>query len=162
MADVLLLLNGPNLGILGRREPGIYGTATLADIARDVAVEIAPLGWSLRSVQRNGEGELIDAIEQAHHDTVGAIVNPGALMINGWGLRDALAAYPHPFIEVHLSNIWAREQFRHSSVLAPLAAGFIAGLGPLGYLLAASALAEKVGAGAVAAAGTGWTPTTSG
>jgi 5-deoxy-5-amino-3-dehydroquinate dehydratase len=165
MADTLLLLNGPNLGILGRREPEIYGTATLADIERDIEAGTAPLGWTLRSVQRNSEGELIDAIEQAHQDTVGAIVNPGALMINGWGLRDALAAYPQPFIEVHLSNIWAREEFRHNSVLAPLAAGFIAGLGPLGYRLAVSALAARVNgsaAGTLAPSGAGWTPTTSG
>jgi 5-deoxy-5-amino-3-dehydroquinate dehydratase len=144
VADTILLINGPNLGILGQREVEIYGTATLADIERDIIAEIAPLGWALRSVQRNSEGELIDAIEGAHRDTIGAIVNPGALMVAGWGLRDALAAYPRPFIEVHLSNIWAREQFRHNSVLAPLAAGFIAGLGPLGYRLAVSALASKV------------------
>jgi 5-deoxy-5-amino-3-dehydroquinate dehydratase len=172
MTETLLLLNGPNLGILGEREPYVYGTQTLAEIERDLAADLAPLGWVLRSVQRNIEGELIDAIEQAHHDTVGAIVNPGALMIAGWALRDALAAYPRPFIEVHLSNIWTREEFRHNSVLAPLAAGFIAGLGPQGYRLAVPALAARVGeaaarangstAGTVAPAGAGWTPTTSG
>lgn len=166
MTETLLLLNGPNLGILGEREPDVYGTETLAEIERDLAADLAPLGWVLRSVQRNVEGELIDAIEQARHDTVGAIVNPGALMIAGWSLRDALAAYPRPFIEVHLSNIWAREEFRHNSVLAPLAAGFIAGLGPLGYRLAVQALAARVGSAAAPTgagpAGAGWTPTTSG
>jgi 5-deoxy-5-amino-3-dehydroquinate dehydratase len=135
----LLLLNGPNLGILGRREVDIYGTTTLADIEREVAEEVAPYGWTVRAVQRDCEGELIGAVHGAQ-DTVGAIVNPGALMIAGWSLRDALAAYPRPFIEVHLSNVWARERFRHESVLAPLARGVIVGLGALGYRLAARAL----------------------
>jgi 5-deoxy-5-amino-3-dehydroquinate dehydratase len=139
MTAELLLLNGPNLGILGKREVEIYGTATLADIERDVAEEVAPHGWSVRAVQRDCEGALIEAI-QAAHDTVGAIVNPGALMIAGWSLRDALAAYPRPFIEVHLTNVWARERFRHESVIAPLARGVIAGLGAAGYRLAARAL----------------------
>ncbi|REE94805.1 type II 3-dehydroquinate dehydratase [Thermomonospora umbrina] len=139
----LLLLNGPNLGILGRREPEIYGTATLADIEKSVAAEVAPRNWRVVPVQRESEGELIHAI-QDHHDSVGAIVNPGALMIAGWSLRDALAAYPRPWMEVHLSNVWAREAFRHESVLAPLAAGVIVGLGALGYVLAARALLEVV------------------
>lgn len=139
----LLLLNGPNLGILGRREPEIYGTETLADIEKLVADEVAVRGWQVVSVQRDGEGELIGAI-QDHYDTVGAIVNPGALMIAGWSLRDALASYPRPWIEVHLSNVWARERFRHESVIAPLASGVVAGLGPLGYRLAARALLSLV------------------
>jgi 5-deoxy-5-amino-3-dehydroquinate dehydratase len=117
----LLLLNGPNLGILGRREPEVYGTATLADIEAAVAEEVAERGWGVVAVQRDGEGELIAAI-QDHYDTVGAIVNPGALMIAGWSLRDALASYPRPWIEVHLSNVWAREPFRHTSVVSALAA----------------------------------------
>lgn len=140
----LLLLNGPNLGILGTREVDIYGTATLADIEREVAEEVAAHGWTVRAVQRDCEGELIGAVQEAY-DTVGAIVNPGALMIAGWSLRDALAAYPRPFIEVHLSNVWARERFRHESVLAPLARGVIAGLGAPGYRLAARALAAVLG-----------------
>jgi 5-deoxy-5-amino-3-dehydroquinate dehydratase len=137
----LLLLNGPNLGILGRREPEVYGTATLADIEAAVADEVAQRGWGVIAVQRDGEGELIAAI-QDHYDTVGAIVNPGALMIAGWSLRDALASYPRPWIEVHLSNVWAREPFRHTSVVSALASGVIAGLGPLGYRLAARALLD--------------------
>ncbi|MGC4892205.1 type II 3-dehydroquinate dehydratase [Micromonospora sp. DT31] len=141
----LLLLNGPNLGILGRREPSVYGTDTLADIEKAVAAEVSGRSWRVRAVQHNSEGDLIDAVE-AGYDTVGAIVNPGALMIAGWGLRDAMANYPHPWIEVHLSNVWAREQFRHDSVLAPLAAGIIVGMGSLGYRLAARALLELVAA----------------
>ncbi|NUS15106.1 MAG: 3-dehydroquinate dehydratase [Streptomyces sp.] len=139
----LLLLNGPNLGILGRRQPEIYGTDTLADIGDAVADEVAERGWKVVSVQRESEGQLIEALQESY-GTVGAIVNPGALMIAGWGLRDALAAYPRPWIEVHLSNVWARESFRHESVLAPLASGVIVGLGPLGYRLAARALLAKV------------------
>ncbi|MGW0891195.1 type II 3-dehydroquinate dehydratase [Saccharopolyspora sp. NPDC002578] len=137
----LLLLNGPNLGILGRREPEIYGTETLADIERSVAAEIAGHGWTLRAHQHDAEGDLIRTIQDSY-DTEGAIVNPGALMIAGWGLRDALANYPGPWIEVHLSNIWARESFRHESVLAPVATGMIAGLGHRGYRLAARALLD--------------------
>ncbi|WP_411082302.1 type II 3-dehydroquinate dehydratase [Streptomyces sp. cmx-18-6] len=139
----LLLLNGPNLGILGRREPEIYGTDTLADIEESVAREVAERGWKVTSVQRESEGELIQAVQGAY-DTVGAIINPGALMIAGWSLRDALASYPRPWIEVHLSNVWAREDFRHTSVLAPLADGAIVGLGADGYRLAAQALLVKV------------------
>ncbi|MFF4754512.1 type II 3-dehydroquinate dehydratase [Streptomyces sp. NPDC001270] len=139
----VLLLNGPNLGILGRREPEIYGTDTLADIEEAVAAEIESRGWKVRSVQDDSEGALVRAVNDSQ-DTVGAVVNPGALMIAGWSLRDALAAYPRPFVEVHISNVWAREPFRHESVLAPLAAGVIVGLGSFGYRLAARALVEKV------------------
>ncbi|BCJ69262.1 type II 3-dehydroquinate dehydratase [Polymorphospora rubra] len=142
MSDVLLL-NGPNLGILGQREPEIYGTDTLDDIERAVAEEVADRGWRVVAEQHDCEGALIRAI-QGRYDTVGAIVNPGALMIAGWSLRDALASYPRPFIEVHLSNVWARESFRHDSVIAPLASGVIAGLGSLGYRLAARALVATV------------------
>lgn len=135
----LLLLNGPNLGILGRRQPEIYGTATLADVERAVAEEIGETGWRVRAFQHDCEGELVRAV-QDNYDTVGAIVNPGALMIAGWSLRDALANYPSPWIEVHLSNVWAREQFRHESVLAAIATGAVVGLGADGYRLAARAL----------------------
>ncbi|MEV6831351.1 type II 3-dehydroquinate dehydratase [Amycolatopsis sp. NPDC051102] len=138
--SVVLLLNGPNLGVLGRREPEIYGTDTLADIEKAVAEEVSPRGWEVVSIQREGEGELVSAIHQHHGTTVGAIVNPGALMIAGWSLRDALASYAPPWIEVHLSNVWAREQFRHESVIAPLASGVVVGLGAFGYRLAAQAL----------------------
>ncbi|MEU3349641.1 type II 3-dehydroquinate dehydratase [Streptomyces sp. NPDC006700] len=139
----LLLLNGPNLGILGRREPEIYGTDTLADIEKAVAEEVADRGWTVTSVQDDSEGTLVRTVNE-NPDTVGAVVNPGALMIAGWSLRDALAAYPRPWIEVHLSNVWAREQFRHESVIAPLAGGVVVGLGAYGYRLAARALLHLV------------------
>ncbi|MER5889029.1 type II 3-dehydroquinate dehydratase [Streptomyces sp. NPDC001941] len=141
---VVLLLNGPNLGILGRREPEIYGTDTLADIEKAVAEEVGRRGWEISSVQHDSEGELVGAIHRHHDSTVGAIVNPGALMIAGWSLRDALASYAPPWIEVHLSNVWAREQFRHESVIAPLASGVVVGLGAYGYRLAAQALMHLV------------------
>ncbi|MFC4565583.1 type II 3-dehydroquinate dehydratase [Nocardiopsis mangrovi] len=139
----VLLLNGPNLGMLGRREVGVYGTDTLDDIEKAVAEEVSDRGWRPVARQHDGEGELIRTLQE-HYGAVGAIINPGALMIAGWSLRDALAAYPRPWIEVHISNIWARESFRHASVLAPVADGVIAGLGTQGYRLAARALRAAV------------------
>jgi 5-deoxy-5-amino-3-dehydroquinate dehydratase len=138
MPDVLLL-NGPNLAALGARQPEIYGLVTLAEITENVRGRLAAGGYGLQAEQHDGEGELIGALAR-HQGTAGAIVNPGALMIAGWSLRDALAAYPAPWIEVHLSNVWAREPFRHNSVLSPLALGVIAGFGAHSYLLAADAL----------------------
>jgi 5-deoxy-5-amino-3-dehydroquinate dehydratase len=143
MAEILLL-NGPNLGILGAREPEVYGSKTLADVEAEVRSEVERHGWELVAVQRDGEGELIGAL-QDHRSAGGAIVNPGALMIAGWSLRDALADFPAPWVEVHISNVWAREPFRHNSILSPLAAGIVAGLGTPGYRLAAVALMEIVG-----------------
>ncbi|OEJ34118.1 type II 3-dehydroquinate dehydratase [Streptomyces subrutilus] len=138
--SAVLLLNGPNLGILGRREPEIYGTDTLSDIEEAVAEEVRVSGWDVISVQHDSEGDLVRAVHEHNDSTVGAIVNPGALMIAGWSLRDALASYSPPWVEVHLSNVWAREQFRHESVIAPLASGVVVGLGAFGYRLAARAL----------------------
>ncbi|MEW1780409.1 type II 3-dehydroquinate dehydratase [Streptomyces sp. NPDC086777] len=142
--SAILLLNGPNLGILGQREPEVYGTDTLADIERAVAEEVAVMGWEVVSVQSDSEGDLVRAVH-AHYGTVGALVNPGALMVAGWSLRDALANYPRPWVEVHLSNVWAREQWRHESVIAPLASGVVVGLGSLGYRLGARALLTIAG-----------------
>ncbi|WP_035792208.1 type II 3-dehydroquinate dehydratase [Kitasatospora mediocidica] len=138
--SVMLLLNGPNLGILGQREPEIYGTDTLADIEKAVAEEVSGRGWEVLSIQHDSEGDLVRAIHEHRLTSVGAVVNPGALMIAGWSLRDALASYPQPWVEVHLSNVWAREQFRHESVIAPLAGGVVVGLGAFGYRLGARAL----------------------
>ncbi|MEU8551315.1 type II 3-dehydroquinate dehydratase [Streptomyces roseoverticillatus] len=141
--DRVLLLNGPNLGTLGTRQPEIYGTRTLAGIEAEVAEEVRGRGWSLVAEQRNGEGELVDLLER-HRDVVGAIVNPGALMIAGWSLRDALADFGPPWLEVHLSNVWGREAFRHVSVTAPLSSGVVMGMGALGYRMAARALTLMV------------------
>jgi 5-deoxy-5-amino-3-dehydroquinate dehydratase len=139
----VLLLNGPNLGTLGTRQPEIYGTTTLAEIEDTVSEEVGARGWKLVSEQRNSEGELIELLQE-NSGAVGALVNPGALMIAGWGLRDALADFAPPWIEVHLSNVWARESFRHTSVTAPLAAGVVMGMGALGYRIAAHALTRLV------------------
>jgi 5-deoxy-5-amino-3-dehydroquinate dehydratase len=140
----LLMLNGPNMRLLGRRQPEIYGTDSLLDIETAVSAEIADRGWKLVAYQSDSESGLIRTIED-HYDCVGAVVNPAALMMNGWGLRDALASFPAPWIEVHLSNVWAREPFRHVSVISPLARGVIVGLGALGYVLAARALLATAG-----------------
>lgn len=111
-----------------------------------VAEEVRLQGWNVLSVQRDSEGDLVGVVDEHRLDTVGAIVNPGALMISGWSLRDALASYPQPWVEVHLSNVWAREQFRHESVIAPPASGAVVGLGSFGYRLAARALLQLCGA----------------
>lgn len=137
----LLLLNGPNLAQLGRRRPEIYGQKTLAEI--EEIVRKAVPAHTVRAVQDECEGVLVRAVHAAA-DCVGAIVNPGALMMAGWSLRDALEAFPAPWIEVHLSNVWAREAFRHQSVLSPIASGVVAGLGSDGYRVAALALLAKI------------------
>jgi 5-deoxy-5-amino-3-dehydroquinate dehydratase len=144
MTDVLLL-NGPNLGTLGTRQPEIYGHTTLAQIEEQVRDRLAAAGFGLRAEQHDCEGDMLKALRR-HADTAGAIVNPGALMIAGWSLRDALAAYPSPWVEVHLSNVWAREPFRHTSVISPLAVGVVAGFGAHSYVLGADALTATLAA----------------
>ena len=139
----LLLLNGPNLRLLGQREPEIYGTETLLDVETAVRAEVADRRWKVTAIQSDSEAELIRIIEE-HYETVGLILNPGALMMAGWSLMDALKSYPQPWIEVHISNVWAREAFRHESVLSAVADGVIVGLGTAGYALAARALLGKV------------------
>ena len=138
----LLLVNGPNLGTLGIRKPEIYGSKTLADVQGEVAAVTAAAGWRCEAHQSNHEGMLIDFIER-HRDVAAMVLNPGALMMAGWALRDALESFAGPWIEVHISNVWSREGFRHNSVISALATGVIAGLGTDGYRLAASILIEK-------------------
>lgn len=139
MKKKILLLNGPNLSTLGKRNVEIYGRATLNDIVAQVREELALYQYQLVDIQSDAESDLIHAL-QVYADSAGAIVNPGALMIAGWGFRDALENYSHPWIEVHISNIAAREQFRHHSILTSIASGMICGLGSFGYTLAAKAL----------------------
>jgi len=136
----LLVLHGPNLNLLGTREPEIYGATTLAEIDADLAARASAAGHEIDAFQSNAEHELVDRIQRARSDgTAFIVINPGAFTHTSIALRDALAAVAVPFIEVHLSNIHAREAFRRHSYLSDLAAGVIVGLGPLGYALAVNA-----------------------
>ena len=140
----LLLLNGPNLNLLGEREPGLYGAETLSCIVERCTALAAELGCELTALQSNAEDELIAAIHGARAQGVGFLVfNPGAFTHTSIALRDALLAVKLPFIEVHLSNTHAREAFRRHSYFSDIAAGFIVGLGPQGYELAVRAAAAR-------------------
>jgi 3-dehydroquinate dehydratase-2 len=147
----VLLLNGPNLNLLGTREPEIYGRTTLADIAGALTrIGAASTPRTLiESFQSNHEGALIDKIQEFREIAAGIIINPGALTHCGIGLRDAISACKLPTIEVHLSNIHAREEFRHHSVLAPIAAGQVVGLGADGYVLALHYLLARLNGGSL-------------
>jgi len=141
----LLLLNGPNLNLLGSREPGIYGAQTLGQIEAELAVEAQRLGHTLDCFQDNQEGVLIDRIHQARRDGVAFILfNPGGYTHTSIALRDALLGVGIPFVEIHLSNVHKRESFRHHSYFSDIAAGVILGLGPLGYHLALQAAHERL------------------
>jgi 3-dehydroquinate dehydratase-2 len=141
----ILILHGPNLNLLGTREPEVYGAQTLNDINRDLSALAEHLDLSLETFQSNHEGLLIDRIHQARLDGVrGIIINPGGLTHTSISLRDALVAVSIPVIEVHLSNIHAREAFRQHSYIAPVALGQICGLGAVGYDLALRAFSVKL------------------
>ncbi|MDP3668244.1 MAG: type II 3-dehydroquinate dehydratase [Telluria sp.] len=144
MVKKLLLLNGPNLNLLGTREPEVYGKATLADIEQAATAQAAAAGATLSCFQSNHEGALIDRIHAAKTEAVEAIViNPGGLTHTSVALRDALAGVAIPFIEVHISNIYQREAFRHHSFLSGIALGTICGLGVDGYRLAIDFVTKK-------------------
>jgi 3-dehydroquinate dehydratase-2 len=134
MVKKLLLLNGPNLNLLGTREPSVYGHTTLADIERAAVAQAAAAGAELQYFQSNHEGALIDRIHAARTEGIEAIiVNPGGLTHTSVALRDAFAAVEIPFVEVHISNVHQREAFRHHSFLSAIAVGTISGLGTDGY-----------------------------
>lgn len=141
----LLLLNGPNLNLLGTREPQIYGRESLDDVVTLVADTAAELDLEVRALQSNHEGVLIDAIHEARTDCAGIIINPGGFTHTSVALRDALAAVHLPVAEVHLTNVHAREEFRHHSYISPIAAFTIVGAGVQGYEFAVRRLARLVG-----------------
>lgn len=143
----ILLLHGPNLNRLGHRQPEIYGHTTLDQINAGMVERGSAAGFEVLPLQSNHEGALIDFLQLHIADAAGIIINPGALTHYGLALRDALAEFKCPIIEVHLSNIHAREEFRHHSVIAAIATGQIVGLGAQGYLLAIDWLAEKIHCG---------------
>jgi len=144
----LLLINGPNLNLLGSREPGVYGRTTLSEIERDLARKAESLGHALACFQSNGEEKIIDRIQKASADKVDFILlNPGALTHTSIAIRDALLGVAIPFIEIHLSNVFAREEFRRHSYLSDIAAGCLFGLGAPGYEFALLAAHEKLANG---------------
>ena len=137
-----LVLHGPNLNLLGNREPEIYGSQTLADVNDIVSAAAADLGVEVSFAQHNGEGEIVDALHAARGQYDGVVINPGAYSHYSHAIADAIAAIVIPVIEVHLSNIGAREEFRRHSVTARACRGSISGLGAIGYVLALRALVE--------------------
>lgn len=141
---IISLLHGPNLNLLGEREPNIYGTVTLDDCVRAASVVADVHGHEIEAFQTNHEGALIDAIHGARGRCAAIIVNPGAFTHYAWSIHDALAAFDGPIIEVHISNPNAREPWRHTSVVAPVATGSISGLGIHGYELAVAAVCRTL------------------
>lgn len=145
MPKTILVLNGPNLNMLGKREPGIYGSKTLADVEADCRTAAGPLGFEIDFRQSNFEGELVTWIQQAPEKAAGIIINPAGYGHTSIAMHDALRLVaPMPIVEVHLSNIHAREEFRHKTMVAPVATGMICGFGPIGYTLAIQALAARL------------------
>jgi 3-dehydroquinate dehydratase II len=140
----LLVLNGPNLNLLGTRQPEIYGTTTLAQIEELATATAAAHGFEVRAVQSNHEGDLIDAIHVARDDCAGIVINPAAYSHTSVAIADALRAVELPVAEVHLSNIHRREEWRHHSYVSAVAEVVIAGAGPAGYQMAVNHLIENV------------------
>ena len=139
-----MLLHGPNLNLLGKRQPEIYGRETLADVEKACRIEAARLGLAVECAQSNHEGALVDLIQAARENNSAIVLNAGAYTHTSVALLDALNAAELPTVEVHISNIYKRESFRHRSYISPAAVGVIAGLGIQGYLLALQALATRL------------------
>jgi 3-dehydroquinate dehydratase-2 len=136
----ILILNGPNLNLLGTREPEVYGTDTLDDIVEELRSVAAARGYDVEAVQSNLEGELVDALHAARTTAVGVVFNPGAYTHTSIALRDAISAVGLPVVETHLSNVHAREEFRHTSMLTAVCLGVVGGFGRTSYRLALDAL----------------------
>lgn len=145
---VVLLLSGANLNLLGDREPEVYGRATLDDHVAAARAAAAEAGLEVEHLQSNHEGDLVDAVHGARGRCAAIVVNPGAFTHYAWALHDALAAFAGPVVEVHLSNPQAREAWRHTSVVSPVATGTIAGFGGEGYAMAVRAVAGLLAGGA--------------
>ena len=138
----ILVVNGPNLNLLGVREPGVYGSDSLESINQEISARADALGCSVAFFQSNSEGGIVDKLHSAMGEFDGLVINPGAYTHYSIAIRDAIAAIKLPAVEVHLSNVYGREEFRHTSVIAPVCVGQIAGLGKIGYCLALEALME--------------------
>ena len=141
---IILLLSGPNLNLLGEREPETYGQETLEEHVEMSVTSAAKIGLQLEHFQSNHEGELIDAIHAARERCSGIIINPGAFTHYAWAIHDALATFEGPVIELHISNPASREPWRHTSVVAPVSSGTVAGFGAQGYEIAINAMAGMV------------------
>jgi len=141
----VLVVHGPNLNLLGTREPEIYGSTALEEIHAELASAAKAWGAELEFFQSNHEGALIDRIQEAHSWADGVLINPGGLTHTSVSLRDALVATRLPVVEVHLSNVFAREEFRQRSLVSPIAVGVISGFGPLSYRLGLEALLARLG-----------------
>ena len=141
---VIAVLNGPNLNLLGERDPDVYGTTTLADVEKRCAAYADGLGFDVDCRQTNHEGTFVDLVQELRH-SAGMVVNAGAYTHTSVAIRDALATVACPVVEVHISNVYARERFRHHSYLSAVVTGVIVGLGVQGYELAIAAVAERSG-----------------
>jgi 3-dehydroquinate dehydratase II len=144
VAHRLFVLNGPNLNMLGRREPEVYGHATLADIERRCETLARELGFDLFFAQSNSEGQLVEWIHQAYEEDASVIINPAGFTTRSVSIMDALRMLAQPVVEVHLTNVFRRESVYHESLITQVAWGFIAGLGPSGYELAMRGLAQRL------------------
>lgn len=142
---IVLLLSGPNLNLLGEREPEVYGWTTLDDLVTRATRTAAAEGMALEHVQSNHEGDLVEAIHGARERCAAIVINPGALTHYAWSIHDALAAFAGPVVELHLSNPMSRESWRNVSVVAPVATATIAGVGADGYELAVTAVVRLLG-----------------
>ena len=146
MSKKIFVLNGPNLNLLGEREPSIYGSATLADIEGNCLARAAKLGFEIDFRQTNFEGELVESVHQARKQACGIIINPAGYTFTSVALLDALKMFDGPTIELHISNVHARESIYHSSLISRVATGIMIGFGARGYELAIEAMVDMVGA----------------